>query len=177
MTGRVAARARSGRMSAGDPTEVMSASMMDTQQSNGPAMPAANADGEGLSVLHSRLAAHFRDLREHRDAVGHGAPIFALEHGLPDADLALLKAGILSAVRQRRLPKESWLPLVVYAAELGYPTAAMSTGRRSSPGHQDGRKTGTANISGRYSRSSAIHSAERGRLAPGQTGFPLSAGR
>jgi hypothetical protein len=98
----------------------MSASMMDTQQSNGPTMPAAKADGEGLSVLHSRLAAHFRDLREHRDALGQGAPIFALEHGLPDADLALLKAGILSAVRQRRLPKESWLPLVVYAAELGY---------------------------------------------------------
>ncbi|MDQ2873305.1 MAG: hypothetical protein M3Y33_00110, partial [Actinomycetota bacterium] len=70
--------------------------------------------------MHRGLAEHFRNLRERRDELGRGAPIFALEHGLSDADLALLEAEVLSAVRQRRYPREHWLPLVVYAAELGY---------------------------------------------------------
>jgi hypothetical protein len=95
---------------------------MDAWQNEGPATRARSAadNRENLSALHQRLAAHFRDLRERRDNLGHGAPIFALEHGLPDADLALVEAGVLSAARHGRFPPESWLPLVVYATELGY---------------------------------------------------------
>ena len=75
---------------------------------------------EGLSFLHDRLDRHFAALRAVRDAHGSTIPIFALEHGLADADLALLRAEVCSAVRRAELPRDTWLPFIVYAAEIGY---------------------------------------------------------
>jgi hypothetical protein len=75
---------------------------------------------EGLSFIHTRLEAHFQDLRARRDQYAEGIPIFALEHGLSAAELELLKAEVCSAVRERNLPRHTWLPFVVYAAEVGY---------------------------------------------------------
>jgi hypothetical protein len=75
---------------------------------------------EGLVVLHQRLDSHFAALRDRREQVARGAPVFALEHGLSEAELALLKAEVCSAVRQGHLPRDHWLPFVVYAAEIGY---------------------------------------------------------
>jgi hypothetical protein len=49
-----------------------------------------------------------------------GAPLFALEHGLSRPELALLKARVASAVRGGCVPRDFWLPLVVYATEVGY---------------------------------------------------------
>jgi hypothetical protein len=83
-------------------------------------LSSAGGGNEGLRVLHQRLEAHFHALRDHRDTSGHGAPIFALEHGLSEAELALVKAEVCSAVRRRHLPRESWLPVVIYATEVGY---------------------------------------------------------
>ena len=58
-----------------------------------------DSSGEPLAVLHTRLDAHFRALRESRDEHAIGTPIFALEHGLTDAEVALMKFAVCSAVR------------------------------------------------------------------------------
>jgi hypothetical protein len=79
-----------------------------------------DSSGEPLAVLHTRLDAHFRALRESRDEHAIGTPIFALEHGLTDAEVALMKVAVCSAVREQRIPRRNWLPFVVYAAEIGY---------------------------------------------------------
>jgi hypothetical protein len=85
-------------------------------------MTAASDTGgrEGLSFLHDRLDEHFTALRALRDAHRGGIPLFALEHGLSDTELLLLKTGVCSAVRHEHLPTDTWLPFVVYAAEIGY---------------------------------------------------------
>jgi hypothetical protein len=46
--------------------------------------------------------------------------VFALEHALTEAELALLRDVVLKAVRRGVLPRDLWLPFVVYAAEIGY---------------------------------------------------------
>lgn len=81
---------------------------------------AAKADQPPLVVLHGRLEAHFTELSETRRAARADASIFALEHGLTEAELRLLRSEIRAAVRRRRLDRRAWLPLVVYAAEIGY---------------------------------------------------------
>src|SRR6266511_6043785 len=78
------------------------------------------AGREGLSFLHDRLDRHFGALRSVRNAHGGTIPIFALEHGLSDAELVLLRAEVCSAVRRAELSRNTWLPFVVYAAEIGY---------------------------------------------------------
>lgn len=75
---------------------------------------------DGLTLLHQRLEAHFAAVRVRRDAHAKGIPIFALEHGLSEAELALLGAAVRAAVSRGNLSLTAWLPLVVYAAELGY---------------------------------------------------------
>jgi Tetratricopeptide repeat len=80
----------------------------------------AGSTSEGLVVLHQRLESHFAALRDRRSEATGGAPVFALEHGLSDAELALLKAEVCSAVRKAHLPRAHSLPFVVYAAEIGY---------------------------------------------------------
>lgn len=75
-----------------------------------------------LQDLHSQLDLHFRNLRGSREQLTPVAPVFALEHGLSDADVALLKGAVHSAVRQGfgSTFHRWWLPFVVYAAESGY---------------------------------------------------------
>jgi hypothetical protein len=75
---------------------------------------------DGLIVLHQRLESHFAGLRDRRMEATGGAPVFALEHDLSEAELTLLKAEVCSAVQRARLPRDHWLPFVVYAAEIGY---------------------------------------------------------
>lgn len=72
-------------------------------------------------MLHQRLETHFETLRAHRDRVaGPEVPIFALEHGLTDADLTLLTTTVRAAVQRRQLPGAAWIPFIIYAAEIGY---------------------------------------------------------
>ncbi len=74
-----------------------------------------------LSEWHERLDGHFRVLRSERDAFGQGRPLFALEHGLDlGRDLEDLSAAVRASVAEGQLPQRSWLPFVVYAAEIGY---------------------------------------------------------
>lgn len=75
---------------------------------------------DGLAFLHDRLNDHFGALRDKRDAHDPRIPLFALEHGLSDTELLLLKAEVCSAVRRAHFPRDTWLPFVVYAAEIGY---------------------------------------------------------
>ncbi len=43
-----------------------------------------------------------------------------LEHGLSEAELVYLKEEVRNAVERGRRPRKTWLPSVVYAAEIGY---------------------------------------------------------
>jgi hypothetical protein len=71
-----------------------------------------------LLSLHERLEAHFLTLHARRAPTG--SPTFALEHGLSIAELALLKERVAWSVKRGRVPGEHWLPLIVYASEIGY---------------------------------------------------------
>ena len=71
-------------------------------------------------MLHQRLETHFLALRSRRDEAGPGIPIFALEHGLSEVELTHLKASVVASVQRGHLPRLSWLPFVIYAAEMGY---------------------------------------------------------
>ena len=74
-----------------------------------------------ISEWHSQLDDHFTALRAARDASRPGSPVFALEHGLDlDGELPELKEAVRAAVTHGRLPAQPWLPVVVYAAEIGY---------------------------------------------------------
>ena len=74
-----------------------------------------------LSVLEQRLEAHFDELRRVRDdQAGANYPVFALEHGLGELELALLANCVKDAIARRHLPTVTSLPFVVYAAEFGY---------------------------------------------------------
>lgn len=71
-----------------------------------------------LAFLHERLNAHFQILRQQRAPTG--SPTFALEHGLSQAELVFLKEQVASSIRQGRVRGDLWLPLIVYASEIGY---------------------------------------------------------
>ena len=74
-----------------------------------------------ISEWHSKLDDHFTALRAARDCYRPGSPVFALEHGLDlDEELPELNEVVRVAVTGSRLPAQAWLPLVVYAAEIGY---------------------------------------------------------
>ena len=74
-----------------------------------------------ISEWHSQLDDHFSALRNARDCYRPGSPVFALEHGLDlDKELPELNEVVRVAVTGGRLPAQAWLPLVVYAAEIGY---------------------------------------------------------
>lgn len=76
---------------------------------------------ETIGEWHSHLDAHFTALRTARDSFSPGSPVFALEHGLDlEGQLPRLKEVVRAAVASSRLPAQPWLPLVVYAAEIGY---------------------------------------------------------
>jgi hypothetical protein len=74
-----------------------------------------------LSELHRQLETHFAAIRSQRDQeVGPGFPVFALEHGLAEAELSLLTSAVRGALQCGTLPRTAWLPFVVYATETGY---------------------------------------------------------
>jgi hypothetical protein len=77
---------------------------------------------QSLADLHWHLDHHFRDLHRERGQLLPAAPVFALEHGLPDGDRESLRASVRSAVRQGFGAefRKWWLPFTVYAAESGY---------------------------------------------------------
>lgn len=64
-----------------------------------------------------RLDKHYAGVRTGRP---FDRPIFALEHGLSDADLQILKGVVKSAAKQRKFSSSHHLPWVVYASEVGY---------------------------------------------------------
>jgi hypothetical protein len=102
-------------------------------------MTAAGGD-DGLHVLHLRLDEHFRELSTGRDSDRPGTPVFALEHGLSEPELTLLRHAVLDAVRRGVLPRDTWLPFVVYAAEIGYEFSGdeyWQTFAASTPGWAD----------------------------------------
>lgn len=68
---------------------------------------------------HRRLEAHFGELRAARTTTrGPDAPVFALEHGLSEAEIATLKREIRAA--DARPTPDNSLAWIVYATELGY---------------------------------------------------------
>ena len=70
---------------------------------------------------HEYLHAHFNKVRATRDEVNPNLPVFALEHGLDlESELAELNKSVREAVAQGSLSETAWLPLVVYATEIGY---------------------------------------------------------
>jgi hypothetical protein len=89
------------------------------RSSRAPQTP-GNTEAIGLVNLHRQLEAQFANLQARRAKLTGGAPIFALEHGLSQGDVTFLKSEVLQAVRTGHMPQESWLPFVVYAAEVGY---------------------------------------------------------
>lgn len=73
-----------------------------------------------LEAHHSRLDAQFRDLRNARDRLKPGQPLFALEHGLDADELSAVTADVRTWLRVNAPLSRWWLPFVVYAAEIGY---------------------------------------------------------
>lgn len=83
---------------------------------------ASSSTVELLQHLHERLDAHFSAMGAERANLEPSSPVFALEHDLPDDDLDLLKTAVRSAISDYYLAHYAgtWLPFVVYAAEMGY---------------------------------------------------------
>ncbi|MGW6504282.1 hypothetical protein [Nonomuraea angiospora] len=106
--------------------------------------PISRSTLQDLQDLHSQLDLSFRDLHVSREQLTPTAPVFALEHGLSDVDLELLKKAVRSAVHQGfGAPFQRWwLPFVVYAAESGHNYAGgeyWKTFEDSTPGwHENG---------------------------------------
>ena len=77
---------------------------------------------ELLQYFHQTLDTHFGDLCDARANLEPRSPVFALEHDLSTADLDLLKGAVRAAISDHYLAhySASWLPFVVYAAEMGY---------------------------------------------------------
>ena len=71
-----------------------------------------------LAEWHERLHSHFHQLSQARSVEGT-RPVFALEHGLDDHEVAQLKQDVRQYIQNFR-PNKQWLPWIVYAAELGY---------------------------------------------------------
>lgn len=77
-----------------------------------------NDGKDGLGALHDRLLVHFGNLRDSRGEID--APVFALEHGLAPAEVALLRDDVTAAIGGGDVRLDAWLPFVVYATEIGY---------------------------------------------------------
>ena len=77
---------------------------------------------EELKYLHVKLDAHFRLLHQLRLKLEPASPVFALEHDLSETEIEMLKSAVRSGIRDYLLShfRQTWLPFVVYAAEMGY---------------------------------------------------------
>ncbi len=74
-----------------------------------------------LSAWQKRLEEHFESLRNsRRKEIGSHHPIFALEHGLNDNDLAVISDGVRAQIANGAPVWRHRLPWIVYASELGY---------------------------------------------------------
>ncbi|MCL4230385.1 MAG: hypothetical protein KJ053_02280 [Dehalococcoidia bacterium] len=73
-----------------------------------------------LEEFHERLDRHFAGLRLERTRTAPGKPLFALEHGLSDEERKVLQDAIRETLGRNRVPSRTWLPVVVYATEIGY---------------------------------------------------------
>lgn len=71
-----------------------------------------------LEYWQNRLHQHFASTAAER--AGHGHPVFALEHGLAEAERQALAAEVRQSLRVRSPSDAYWLPWVVYATEVGY---------------------------------------------------------
>lgn len=69
-----------------------------------------------LAAWNDRLAEHFSALARDREAI----PLFALEHGLAPAEVAVLFESVRAHVRASRSVRQHPLAWTVYAAEIGY---------------------------------------------------------
>ncbi len=74
--------------------------------------------GAEAARLQERLHQHFLSLSNAR--VSSGLPVFALEHGLSEGEFALLQTSVRWLVKHGETLRQTPLPLVVYAAEIGY---------------------------------------------------------
>lgn len=84
---------------------------------------AAASSATTLQQLHARLDAHYKALCASRETLSGDPPVFALEHGLSDADLETLCACVRDVISRglgAQHWRHSWLPFAVYAAESGY---------------------------------------------------------
>ncbi len=83
---------------------------------------ASSGTVELLQHFHQRLDVHFSALGAERANLEPSSPVFALEHDLPEEDLELLKGAVRAAISDFHLAgyQPTWLPFVVYAAEMGY---------------------------------------------------------
>ncbi|MCA9694665.1 MAG: hypothetical protein KC636_34115 [Myxococcales bacterium] len=73
-----------------------------------------------LASWHARLSQHFAQLRAIRQAAGGERPIFALEHGLEEAEIQAVEAAVRTHISHTAPSKNHALPWIVYAAEIGY---------------------------------------------------------
>ena len=73
-----------------------------------------------LNCFEDRLRAHFRKLEESRASAEVVYPLYALEHGLCDSEIAALKRCVHEEIRIGRPSFFHKLPWIVYATELGY---------------------------------------------------------
>ncbi len=71
-----------------------------------------------LEQWQTRLQSHFAAMAKERSATGH--PVFALEHGLDDAERRTLASDVRASLLIRPPSDAYWLPWVVYATEVGY---------------------------------------------------------
>lgn len=71
-----------------------------------------------LFQWHNKFAQHFSELHAQRASGNY--PLFAIEHGLSSEELNQLKQAIQNQLVASIPNPESWLPWVVYAAEIGY---------------------------------------------------------
>lgn len=73
-----------------------------------------------LDHWHARLASHFEALAARRHSGSGTPPVFALEHGLDDAEIEFLSRTVRTYIRSRAPSWQHRLPWIVYAAEFGY---------------------------------------------------------
>lgn len=73
-----------------------------------------------LDHWQARLASHFEALAARRHSGSGRPPVFALEHGLDDAEIEFLSRTVRTYIRSRTPSWQHRLPWIVYAAECGY---------------------------------------------------------
>ena len=110
--------------------------------------------GEAIREWHRRLHTHFTELRKQHDSLNSGSPVFALDHGLDvDTDLKDLEEAVRETVASEQTPSPSWLPFIVYAAEIGYKYEGQEYWpefERATPGWQQRGPVGRAYIKSKY---------------------------